>query len=152
MPTGTKKDFWSYVEKTAKCWGWGGAVSSSGYGNVRRNGRNTTAHQFAYELTCGPVPDGMELLHACDNKLCVRIDANHVRVGTHMENVRDCVSKRRHARGESHGLAKLTDEDVARIRESYLCGATQSDLSKVWGVSQPHVSRIVRHVRRGSTA
>ena len=143
MPTGIKRDFWDYVRKTRGCWYWTGARASNGYGNVRRNGRNTTAHRFAYEEQHGPVPEGQELLHWCDNKLCVRVHPDHVQPGTHMANVRDCVSKGRHANGERHGNAKLSEADVERVREAYLSGTRQRDLAAVWGVNQSAISKIV---------
>lgn len=138
------KPFYSYVRKTSSCWFWTGAKASNGYGNIRRNGRNTSTHQFAYEMEHGSVPEGMELLHWCDNKLCVRVAPGHVQVGSHMENVRDCVSKGNHAHGESHGKSVLSGRQVRSIRRKYAKGTvTQRELAAEYGVVQSAISKIV---------
>jgi hypothetical protein len=86
------------------CHIWHGATNGVGYGHVKRNGRNISAHRAAWEDRHGPVPDGMELDHACRNRGCVNPD--------HLEPVTHAVNARRGAR------AKLTPDAAARIRES----------------------------------
>lgn len=69
----TAERFWSKVRKTEKCWEWLACISN-GYGRFGVNGRVKQAHVFAYELTIGPVPEGLELDHLCRNRRCVRPD------------------------------------------------------------------------------
>lgn len=76
--------FWAKVDKTANCWIWTAAVSSSGYGNFFVAGQYLLAHRFAYELSCGPISVDMEVDHRCHNPLCVRPD--HLRVATSSQN------------------------------------------------------------------
>jgi hypothetical protein len=67
--------FVRYVDKTADCWIWTGAIKAEGYGQfnvVTYPGRQTAyAHRFAYELWKGPIPEGLDLDHLCRNRACV---------------------------------------------------------------------------------
>jgi len=72
-----------------------------GYGAFGFDGKVQKAHRVAYMLTHGPIPDGGHILHSCDNPSCVNPD--HLRVGTHTENMRDKL-----ARGRDHGLNKTS--------------------------------------------
>lgn len=62
------------------------ARNPQGYGNVRYDGRSTSAHRLVYTLLVGPIPAGLELDHTCGNRRCVRPD--HLEPVTHAENVR----------------------------------------------------------------
>ena len=77
--------FWMKVQKGAGCWQWIGGASE-GYGQFTDNGRGKThvAHRLSYELTVGPIPDGMQLDHQCRNTLCV--NPAHLRPVTNKEN------------------------------------------------------------------
>lgn len=84
------KRFWEYVEKTDTCWLWSGGCDNLGYGNFRAYGTQVKAHQFAYELLVGPIPEGHELDHVaalgCTHRNCVNPD--HLEPVTHLENMR----------------------------------------------------------------
>lgn len=60
---------------------------------VRRYGKDMLLHRWVYEEMFGPIPDGMVLLHKCDNSLC--INPEHLQVGTQKENVHDMIDKGR---------------------------------------------------------
>ena len=94
----------------------GGALNTSGYGQMRLNKRHTRVHRFAWMWFNGPIPDGLEVLHRCDNPAC--LNPKHLFLGTQGDNNRDCVKKGRHnsPRGEKHWNTKLTEWDVKEIR------------------------------------
>jgi hypothetical protein len=86
--------FWAKVEKTDGCWNWTGSRTAPGWhGRISVNGRLVMAHRVSWELHYGPVPEGMSVLHACDNAGCVRPD--HLMLGTQVANMRDAGQKGR---------------------------------------------------------
>ena len=78
--------------KTDCCWLWFGSSHSSGYGKLMVSKRYRLAHQVAYEVAVGPIPDGKIITHDCDVKLCVRPD--HLRVGTKTSNLLERYARR----------------------------------------------------------
>lgn len=76
------------------CIEWGGGRFRSGYGDAWHDGRHWRAHRLTWELANGPIPDGLHVLHLCDNPPCVNID--HLRLGTPADNAADKVLRRRH--------------------------------------------------------
>jgi HNH endonuclease len=69
-----------------ECWPWLGAVNEeTGYGIFNQNGTTRAAHQIAYEIGHGPIPDGLEPDHGCRNRPCV--NWWHLEAVTHQENV-----------------------------------------------------------------
>ena len=59
--------FWDKVKKGNGCWPWVAACSPLGYGEFWKNGRMRPAHRVAWEIAHGGVPDGLDVLHHCDN-------------------------------------------------------------------------------------
>lgn len=51
------------------------------------------AHRLAWELVNGSIPDGMHVLHHCDNPPCIRVD--HLFLGTQRDNIHDMWAKGR---------------------------------------------------------
>lgn len=76
--------FWAKVRKTRDCWEWTAATTSDGYGRILVDGRMRYAHRLSWELTNGPIPDGMHIDHRCANPLCV--NPAHLRVATRSQN------------------------------------------------------------------
>ena len=85
--------FWKQVDKTESCWNWIGHSADGRYGLIGYNKRQHPAHRYAWERERGPIPDGLSVLHRCDNPKCVRID--HLFLGTQLDNMRDMINKGR---------------------------------------------------------
>ena len=121
------KRFWDKVNKTEDgCWEWQAAIRSkgTGYGCLKYNGKVIDAHRFAWYLYYGVFPTKW-ILHACDNRLCIRKE--HLREGTGRENVKDAILRKRFhfapvKPGEENRNAKLTEEQIREIRETYARG------------------------------
>jgi len=56
------------------------------------------------ESYIGEIPDGLDVLHHCDNPACVRPD--HLFLGTKSDNITDSVRKGRHRNGVSMGVSR----------------------------------------------
>lgn len=131
--------FWSKVdcEHPSGCWLWAAAIrQGTGYGHFQ----NQLAHRVAYELTLGPIPDGMWVLHTCDVKRCV--NPEHLYVGTSADNTRDAVVRDRVVFGEQVFGAKLAPNAVAEIRSRRATGETLSLLATHFGVTEATISHI----------
>jgi hypothetical protein len=90
--------FWPKVNKTAPngCWEWTACTNELGYGWIAagtRQGRHLKAHRVSYALAFGEVPEGMSVLHRCDNPLCVK--PSHLFLGTQADNMADMIRKGR---------------------------------------------------------
>jgi hypothetical protein len=94
---------------------------------------------MAWLFTHGAIPDGLCVLHKCDNPPCCNPD--HLFLGTHQDNVADRQRKGR-TRAGGRSLAKLTVLSVALIRWRALCGEDQASIAASFGVTQSTVSRI----------
>lgn len=128
------------------CWEWDGGHSWKGYKKVWLRGRPAYAHRVAYRWLRGPIPDGLDILHSCDNPSCVNPD--HLRAGTHLENMQDKKARGRQPtgaalnrpqNGSQNHMAKITEEDVVDIYTNGLSGA---ECCRVYGVSPATVSMI----------
>lgn len=135
--------FWAKVDKAGDCWLWTEHFNDDGYGRWKLyEGRRvvaSSAHRIAWILVNGPIPDGMEVCHSCDNRPCCRAETDpersHLFLGTHLANMADRESKQRAARGEQAGLAKLTDLAVLEIRRRYDAGEPIRAVAARFGVA-----------------
>lgn len=115
--------------------------------------KTEAAHRVSWELSFGPVPEGLCVLHKCDNPPCVRPD--HLFLGTHKNNAEDRDRKGRgfrgripentaRQRGSKNQNAKLDEQKVIAIREEYAAGeVSQTALAEKNGVNQTKISDVV---------
>lgn len=80
--------------KNTLCWMYKGYKNELGYGRLRMNGKKVLAHRAMWELFEGEIPEGLCVLHKCDRPSCINI--SHLFLGTHADNVFDCIKKGRH--------------------------------------------------------
>lgn len=97
------------------CWEWQ-MFLVKGYGEFCINYIIYQAHRISYEIHVGEIPDGLQVLHSCDNRSCV--NPNHLFLGTQQDNVDDMIAKgrgdwSRPARGDKHG-ARTKPDRMAR--------------------------------------
>lgn len=130
--------FWEKVaiNYATDCWEWTGSLCSKGYGHISiRTGKQVYAHRMAWEMLVGKIPEGLCLLHKCDNPKCCNPD--HLIPGTNKQNSEDGVSKGR-IRGavkvlfNLHG-SRVCIADIARIGNMDYWTAYQR-LKKGWDV------------------
>jgi hypothetical protein len=74
------------------CWVWTKSTSH-GYGAFGIERRVHKAHRVAFQWMVGPIPEGLCVLHRCDNRPCVRPD--HLFLGTRPDNTADMMAKGR---------------------------------------------------------
>ncbi len=121
------------------CWPWLGAKYPSGYGvfSVKRRARR--AHRIAYIISRGPLPEGVLVLHKCDNPICC--NPNHLFLGTSLDNVEDRNAKGRQAQGARSSKAKLTAEQVCDIRADQ---RSQREIAKSYNLCKSTIGYIKR--------
>ena len=139
------------IDPVSGCELWGGGLNSAGYGILTDDdGRQARTHRLVWEIAYGHIPDGPDgepllVLHRCDTPACVSLD--HLWVGSKGQNNSDRHLKGRDARGTQHGMAKLTDLQVAAIRAAYTPRApgvrgNAVEVALSFGVSASYVRRL----------
>jgi hypothetical protein len=112
-----------FTKNPGGCWEWTSAMGGEGYGNVtlrklaqRLNRRSTSfrAHRISWMIHKGPIPEGMFVMHKCDNRICV--NPEHLCLGTHQDNMDDMMKKGRHRTapqyGNKHAARKVIADHV----------------------------------------
>ena len=145
--------FWAKVETGAGCWTWSGARKQRPWdygvlGGTKKGEVGQLAHRVSWRLHHGPIPDGMKVLHHCDNPPCV--NPEHLFLGSLKDNTQDMLEKGRHSlpidhsQGEKNPGAKLTEKQVVEMRNRYsLGGVTQQQLADHYNVCNALVSFII---------
>lgn len=134
-----------FADKNA-CWHWTGTTDSK-YGKCFLGDSEYKAHRVIYWIFTGRRPDvNKDVCHACDNPICV--NPYHLFEGTRSENLQDMIAKGRRCfakpRGDASGFAKLSDAEVAEIRERYIPRkVTTRHLATEYGVARSLIHRIV---------
>lgn len=126
------------------CWEWNGCKNKDGYGRFRNGDKLVRAHALSLSWILGYMPK--YVMHKCDNPSCVR--PSHLIEGDHGTNMRDAYKKNRRQsyvpKGVNHSVSVFTELDIKNIRRRYANGETQAQIGLSYGVSQAHISQIVR--------
>lgn len=144
--------FWRYVHKTDGCWLWtGGSKNQKGYGQIGLGGKgakHVLVHRLSYTMHKGEIPDGMLVMHSCDNPSCV--NPEHLSVGTQSQNILEAFAKGRknavppHVFGEACGASKISEAVAISILASK---EPTKVLMERFGVSKS----IIQRLRAGHT-
>lgn len=130
IPQDLEARFWKKVTKTDSCWLWN-ACKVSGYGRISigTSNKNVSSHRVSWTIHFGEIPNHLNVLHKCDVRTCV--NPAHLFLGTNDDNMKDMVAKgrQRGVSGERNHLAKLTADDVQKIR--YLRASLSLSLRKL---------------------
>lgn len=134
------------------CWEWTGCRTNSGYGmtNTEEDRKKTIGtHRASYQIFIGSIPDGVCVLHKCDNRGCFNPD--HLFLGSHADNTADMISKNRCPIGEAHHNSRLKDWEIKEIRNAHISatrkgpsgGSNTKELAKKYGISEGYILAIV---------
>lgn len=141
--------FWSKVDMRGpdECWEWQASINTSGYGRFKlMSYRMVTASRVALIGTKKEEPEGLHVLHTCDNRRCC--NPAHLYFGTVARNCQDKVERGRAATGDqagaSNGAAKLTEEQVAVIVDRFRRGMNNKQIARDLPVTHQMVSKIRR--------
>ena len=136
--------FWDKVGRRGQpddCWLWAASRDEGGYGRIRRERSRylEAAHRISFELNVGHIPEGLHVLHQCDNPPCV--NPAHLVLGSHQDNMADRGLKGRTevGRGERHAFSTLTEAEVLEILSSK---EPHSVVAPRYGIHPTTVSRI----------
>ena len=130
------------------CWEWQGRKDGRGnckYGVIDIDSARHLVHRVVYAEINGPIPNGMGVLHRCDNPPCCNPD--HLFLGTQLVNIRDAKAKGRVSHGSSRHNAKLTERDVHAIVASINSGEGNTDIASRYAVAH----QTIHNIRAGYT-
>lgn len=133
------------VIKQEGCWNWKRATSR-GYGKVSinssKNNKYIQSHRVSWMIHKGPIPEGLLVLHKCDNRICTNPD--HLFLGTTKDNAVDRKNKGRgHPQfGEKNHCAKLTEKNVREVRALIASSIPYSQISTLYGIKPAAISSI----------
>lgn len=142
------------VNPETNCWEWQGYKYKGGYGLMRTGGAEApreSSHRVSYKIYRGEIPNGLFVLHLCNNPACV--NPEHLEIGDQRQNLAYMLKCGRKAWiGSRHPKAKLTEDDVRAIRHTHKSsGLSHPALAKMYNVSRPQITLILnrkvwRHV------
>lgn len=139
-----KRRFLTHIRKTKNgCWEWMGSRDSKNYGRIRLDDQINLAHRVAWVIFFDEIPKNKCICHKCDNPPCC--NPHHLFIGTLKDNSQDCINKnRRHdQRGEKHHLAKLTEQDVIKIRKRRNTGEYLDSIANDFNVTKSMIWCII---------
>ena len=140
-----------HVSGLGPCWIWTGTKDRNGYGQTSYadpigDWRKLFTHRVGWFLANGQIPEGVRVLHKCDNPICCNPD--HLFLGTQLDNIADMQKKGRnrglrHAVGEGNNSAKLTEDGVRDIRSRAENGEKLYEIAFSYGMTRQAIANCV---------
>lgn len=149
-----KKRFEKHVikgENPNDCWGWNGKKMNNGYATLAFGKQRILIHRLSYIIHIGKIPDGLQINHRCDNRICSNF--LHLMLGTQFMNMQDMVQKGRQAKntgrfiGEKNPKAKLSEKQVIEIKKLLKMGVSQKNIGEKYSVD----TRIINFINTGKS-
>lgn len=143
MPTLTPEQearFWAKVDKRGPddCWPWTAYCTiRGGYGRIKIARKQYIASRIAWELAHGKIPEGLHVLHQCDNPPCC--NPGHLFLGTPSDNTQDMHNKKRHQIEKR----KLDLDQAREMRRLSALGVSGKKLTQRFGVAKGTVSMVL---------
>lgn len=128
-----KKSFEDKVIKKEGCWDWKGASQGAGYLQIRNNNKKEMAHRVSWKIHKGEIPNGLHVLHHCDNRRCT--NPEHLFLGTEKDNAIDRQQKNRGQKGITHNKCKLSEEQVREIKYLLRLGLSCQSICEKFSVT-----------------
>lgn len=140
-----RKSYEKFVIKHDGCWDWSGYKNNHGYGvlaAIGGKGKTTKAHRASWIIHKGDIPEGLWILHHCDNPACSNPD--HLYAGTPKDNSRDAYARNRmpDTHGENHPRTKLTNAQVIEIKKLLLTDPFNKNIAALYNVAVHVISSI----------
>lgn len=117
-----------------------GCVQGNGYSRATVERHTDYGHRHIYRLKKGPIPEGLDVCHTCDNRKC--INPEHLFLGTRADNMADAVAKDRHAHGSMLPQTKLTAFISAEIVALAKQGHQYKEIAARFGICRQHAGQI----------
>jgi hypothetical protein len=140
--------FWTKVDKSGDCWEYKGGKKVDGYGVYHLNKKTVRAHRYSWEISNGPIPEGLLVCHRCDNPGCVNPD--HLFLGTQIDNMQDSIKKGRFVKreGENNPRSILTEKKVLTIRADYeaMEKKNMAELGRKYDIPAGQIESIVKRI------
>lgn len=133
--------FWRKIHPSgsSECWGIAVRKNRHNQPQIGFAGKMVIASRVMFSLTKGPIPQGLQVLHTCDNPACV--NPTHLWAGTQSDNIRDCAKKNRHSN------QKLSTAQIHDIKTLGKSGVLFNELSHRFGITPQYASRVVRGIQ-----
>lgn len=145
------KRFWLRVNKfgpipnhnpsLGMCWEWLGSITN-GYGRLSIKRSGFYSHRISWVIHNGEIPNGLCVLHHCDNPICV--NPAHLFLGTLQDNEGDKVSKGRQARGENSNKAKFVTGQIIEILTRRSSGEKLQSIADSFNVTRQAIWQIAK--------
>lgn len=128
----------AFLKAENGCWNWIQYIDTYGYGGFAQK----KAHRKSWQIHNGVIPDGLHVLHKCDNRKCV--NPNHLFLGTNADNMADKMRKNRNIVGKRHQgasniNAKLTNEQAIFI---FMSSLSYNKLAEQFNVCETTIANI----------